>query len=299
MDRESQQRTREALRSLLAVVREGRPDWGDLMTAWIEDAALRGLLVLDDGHVRAEIPDGPQLGEIPNHVEDRIAELRRRHEADRRRLFADPEALHERVADQHEVAALKIVLEGGHAQSTAMHALGAEMVEVPLFLTFAANDLVAGAAPIANHSFRGVSRETLARMQPILEQHLARIHRADAWKLALQNAFFSLPMTAAKTPRAAVTAILDLLRVACEPPAVFRHALPKHLSAAERLMKQLRRPDGKGWRVVYGPKPGRGNVTPWGAARKFALAFGIDIGRQSEAKRDRTRERASRKSAEE
>lgn len=294
MDRESQQRTRRALDTLLALARDGRPEWQDLMTAWIEDAALRGLLVLEEGYVRAEIPDGPQLSEIPKDATDRIGELRRRHEADRGRLFADPEMLHARVADQNEVAALKIVLQGGHAQSVAMHALGAEMVEVPLFLTLAASDLLAGAAPTANHSFRGVSREVLATMQPILEEHLVRLRRADAWKLALQNAFFSLPMTGAKTPRAAVNAVLDLLRVACKPPAAFTHALPKHIKEAERVMRDLRRPDGKGWRVVYGPKPGRGNVTPWGAARKFALAFGIDIGRQSEAKRDRTKERATR-----
>lgn len=293
MDRDSQ-RTRRALEVLLHLVREARPDWRELMTAWIEDAAVRGFLVIEDGVVRAEIPDLPMLDDIPEDVVDRYAELRRRREADHRRVLRDRDLLGARVADQNEVAALNIVLDDGHAQSIAMHALGADMVDVPILLSMAARDLLAGVAPVANHSFRGVSRSVLARVQPVLEEHLAKVHRADMWKLALQNAFFALPIANAKTPRAAVKAVLDLLRVACEPPSVFQHALPRHMAAAERVVRDLRRPDGKGYRIVYGPKPGRGNVTPWGAARKFALAFGIDIGRQSETKRDRTQERAAR-----
>lgn len=168
------------------------------------------------------------------------------------------------------------------------------MAEPPLFLVIAAADLLAGVAPIANHSFRGVTRDVLTRMRPILEEHLTRLHRAEPWKLALQNAFFALPMLNAKTPRQAVKGILDLLNVSCDPPAVFRHALPRHIRAAEIVLKGLRRAEGKGYRIIYGRKPGKGNVTPWGAARRFAGAFGIEIGRESEAKRDRTAERAER-----
>lgn len=287
---------RSALQVLLEVVRRDGVEWRELLEVWIEDAHRRGLLVLVDGLVHAELPDVPRLEDVPEDVEDRYGELRRLRQADHERVLADASRLTARVADHREVDALGVVLQGGHAQSLAMYALGAEMVDVPFFLSLAASDLATGSAPMAHASFRGVSRTVVERTRPVLEAHLARHHRADAWKLALQNAFFALPMVPAKSPREAVCAVLDLMAAACEPPAVFRHALPKHVAAAERVLRDLRKREGAGYRITLGPKPGRGNVTPWGAARKFARAFGVEIGKESEVKRNRTAERAERTS---
>ena len=110
-------RKRDALLAVLDVVRDGGVEWRDLLEAWVQDAAGRGLLVLDgDGLVHARVLGVPTIEDVPDApLVDRYAELRRRSAEDHARVLRDPDLLQSRVSAQREAAALNIVLEGGYA----------------------------------------------------------------------------------------------------------------------------------------------------------------------------------------
>lgn len=254
---------------------------------------MRGLVHLDEsGFAKAENPAQSQPSDIPTGHPSPHEEFRKRLQFGLKLSFVDHAHLTESIGDSREVEALKTILKLGHVQTFAQARLGAEMVDVPPLLDLAVADLDPAVTCVANRTYLGVARATLAATRPLLNEQVKRNSKLETWQAGLQIAMLQLA-TSERRGADAVQLVLDSMMLACgELYGNFGKGLPGQLREAARVLRGLEKPDGKGYKVTLRDKPGPTWVRPWGAARKFAKAFGHELPRESEKKRDRTAERA-------
>src|SRR5690606_34327504 len=126
---------------------------------------------------------------------------------------------------------------------------------------------------VANRTFRGVARATLAAVRPLLEEETKEQSGVASWQPALQVAMIHLA-TSDKRGIEAVRVVLEHMELAAgELHGPFAKQLPAHMREAARVLGTFERSGSNGYQITLREKPGRGWYRPWGAARKFAKAF--------------------------
>lgn len=280
------------LRSLIRDQNGNGPTMENVLDGWIDAAILRGLIRLDEsGFAIADDAARPIPADIPADHPDSSGEYTRRLKFGNSFWPYDPASLDESVGDYREVEALKLILKLGYAQTYAQAMLGAEMVDVPLFASQATYRLDPAVTCVANHTFRGVARVTLEALKPLLDEEVKSQFRMQPWQASLQLAMLQLQMERKYGVEAVDFVLAGMEITSGELHGNFRNRLPNHVRAAVQVLKRRERADGEGYRISMKKNPGKGWVRPWGAAREFAEAFGINMPPEAEVKRDKTAER--------
>lgn len=296
ISREHRRRTSCAVAALRSSIRDGDGNGAtfiDIVEGWIDEAMLRGLIKLDDsGFAIANNPAQAHVADIPEDHPERAEEYRRRLAFGSKLRWVDPEQNDEACGDTREIEALSALLKLGHAQTYAQAMLGAEMAEVPIVFDLTMQRLDPAVTCVANRTFRGVARVTLDAVRPLLEEETKQHAKVEAWQAGLQLAMMQLT-TSELRGTAAVRYVLDAMALAGgELHGNFGKGMPHHMKEAARVLRTMEKAGGKGYKVTLREKPGPGWSRPWGAAQRFAKAFGITLPNEAEMKRDRTAERA-------
>ncbi len=162
-----------------------------------------------------------------------------------------------------------ILQESGYAQAQALRALGVDLVEAPTMLSLTAT----GMAPLVSLVAHGLPANLLARATSIVDAALEKTEPIRGWRRALMIVFQFFHTDPNYIDRAhpedSVPKILNFLRLAAGSlPKRLEEPLPQHIASAVEVIRNLPTIRAKGG--------GRdGALTPWGAARRFAEAFGI------------------------
>lgn len=167
---------------------------------------------------------------------------------------------------------LKYALRCADMQEVALRALGAGLVDAGVYPQMLAMGLAVELSLVAAGR---VPQPLLARVKRVLDAQADAYEGVEIWQSALENAFLTLVMSGARSPREEVDWLLTLLRASTtDLPLPFRNPKPEHLEAAEQMM--VRRAQTR-----PGPRPNN-----WALAREFAAAFVVKM---PETKRDARR----------
>ena len=180
------------------------------------------------------------------------------------------------TVNDSEAAAPAIDLSSVGARVAAYRALGCTMLPVPAALGWRARDLiailetVAGAGEAPEHLIVLATRAVETMLAPQAGTG------AEPWMFVLAG-IFATPLP----ERERLTHVLIALQTSAPSlPPSFTHPKDETLTKAKRLLRDLRVTNGRA---------GKAGVTPWGAAVKFAAAFGQIIPAKESAAR-RTKE---------
>jgi hypothetical protein len=263
--------------------------FGELLTAWVEDAVRRGWIrVSEGGYAAVGLPEQWAIKDVPFELGEPewLPEVTRRQKADQSEVMRDPVRLSKRVADNDEESALEQILRLPEMQHAALRALGVPMVEPGMLETLEAARLAADLGMIGNASVAGsVPEEMLERVNPLL-----RTFRGEAptWQVALMTAV-QAAATQKLEPRGKVQWVLDALKlyVTEDVPSAFSQSSEAQRTAAADFMRTLRLGTLKKEYRPAGLKTGRGApLSARGAAAGFARCFGVRMeAKGSRAKR--------------
>ena len=244
----------------------------DYVAERVRRGVERGLISRDSDSGLAVAEAGPQPQGVPADV---AAQCR------------DPRFM-AWIEDIREVEDLRYMLREGEAHAVALKALGVTVVEAPVLTSFAARVF----APLVSLAAHGVPESRREDSESLLTAMLRVRMPLTRWQWALVNLFEVLwPGIALrhKRPKERVEACLEVLRGSVDDlPRNLREPRPDHLEKAARVTQHLK---------VTHAKAGRTTVSPWGAAQRFAKAFGVPFPRNRfEAERDHKAEQARRES---
>lgn len=191
------------------------------------------------------------------------------------------------TVNDSEAAAPAIDLSSVGARVAAYRALGCTMLPVPAALGWRASDLiailetVAGASEAPEHLIVLATRAVETMLAPQAGTG------AEPWMFVLAG-IFATPLGLTHAPEQRLTHVLLALQTSAPNlPRCFTDPSDATATRAKRLLRNLRVTNGRG---------GKAGVTPWGAAVKFAAAFGQIIpAKESRARRKKeTRRKRAR-----
>jgi len=263
--------------------------FGQLLTAWVEDAVGRGWIRgSEGGYATVQLPEHWAIEDVPFELGEPgwLPEVTRRQKADQSEVMRDPARLSKRVADNDEEAALEQILRLPEMQHAALRALGVPMVEPGMLETLEAARLAADLGMVANAGVAGsVPEVMLERVNPLLRTFHGE---APTWEVALMTAVQAAATQKLET-RAKVQWILDALKlyVTEDVPFAFSESSEAQRLAAATFMRTLRLGTLKKEYRAAGSKTGRGPpLSARGAAAGFARCFGVRMeAKGSRAKR--------------
>lgn len=263
--------------------------FGQLLTAWVEDAVGRGWIrVSEGGYATVQLPEQWAIKDVPFDLGEPgwLPEVTRRQKADQSEVMRDPARLSKRVADNDERAALEQILRLPEMQHAALRALGVRMVEPGMFETVEAARLASDLGMVGNAAAGGsVPEEMLERVNALVVMVQGEL---PAWEAALMTAV-QAAATQKLEPRGKVQWVLDALDfyVREDVPSAFSQSSEAQRTAAAGFMRTLRLGTVKKEYRPAGSKMGRGPpLSARGAAAGFARCFGVRMeAKGSRAKR--------------
>lgn len=262
--------------------------FGQLLTAWVEDAVSRGWIRLSEGgYAEAQLPEHWGIRDLPFGPDDPrwASEVRRRQQADHAAVMADWPRLAIRTADSTEAKALSQLLGLAELQYAALRALGVPMIEVGMLESIEASRFAADLALVGHAQYRGVPEEVFERVRPLVEKFPGGI---PTWEVALITAVQTAAIQRLGA-REKVDWVLEALQFYAKEgiPAPFASSSADQREAAARLMAGLRLGSVKKEFRPPGSAKGAGPpLSERGAAAAFAGCFGVRMqAKSSRAKR--------------
>lgn len=287
---------REVLAFLRHAVRERGVDLSRVLEAWVIEEAHDGRVRLaDNGIAYAHDDDAEMFAERDGETD--------KAQMERCAGYADA------LTSHRERVALHFLLRHGQLQAAAQEQLDPDAARPGVFPAWHAADLAADLGAFA-HGW-AVTKQCAARAERALGAKAARWEGALA--LAIQavvlNPHPKWVMAKSGAHADLVPVILDCLTMAigsANVPHPFVDRRAEHMAGAANILEGLRDRRRGRYRikpVAFGEgakiQPGRGHLSSFGVALRFAAAFGVEVpeshGTLSSFERDKAQERRDKR----